>query len=58
MGLTEQDETQGQIVRSCLEEIDRCRPYFIGITGDRYGFIPTQTENLQGSGPSRTLSVD
>ncbi len=24
----------------CLQEIDRCRPFFIGLIGDRYGWIP------------------
>ncbi len=39
-GLTDEDVALGQVIRACLEEIDRCRPYFIGITGDRYGYIP------------------
>lgn len=25
----------------CLDEIDRCRPFFVGILGERYGTIPT-----------------
>ena len=28
------------MIRTCLEEIDKCRPYFIGITRERYGLIP------------------
>ncbi len=43
-GLTDENYILGQIIRTCLEEIDRCRPYFIGITGDRYGFIPELTD--------------
>lgn len=43
-GLTDEDIALGQIVRTCLEEIDRCRPYFIGITGDTYGYVPTVQE--------------
>jgi len=39
-GVTEEEGTLGRIIRTCLEEIDRCRPYFIGITGDRYGYVP------------------
>jgi tetratricopeptide (TPR) repeat protein len=39
-GLTDEDVVLGQVIRTCLEEIDRCRPYFIGITGERYGYIP------------------
>lgn len=39
-GLTDEDVALGRIIRTCLEEIDRCRPYFIGITGERYGYVP------------------
>ena len=39
-GLTEEHRVLGRIIRACLEEIDRCRPYFIGIIGDRYGWVP------------------
>lgn len=45
-GVTEEDVTSGRVIRTCLEEIDRTRPYFIGITGDRYGFVP-QTSAVQ-----------
>ena len=43
-GLTDEDVALGQVIRTCLEEVDKCRPYFIGITGDRYGFIPTHLD--------------
>jgi tetratricopeptide (TPR) repeat protein len=43
-GLTEEDQVLGQIIRTCMEEIDRCRPYFIGITGERYGYVPELME--------------
>jgi hypothetical protein len=39
-GVTEEDVTSGRVIRTCLEEVDRTRPYFIGITGSRYGFVP------------------
>jgi preprotein translocase subunit SecA/nephrocystin-3 len=39
-GVTAEDVTSGSVIRTCLEEVDRSRPYFIGITGDRYGSIP------------------
>ncbi len=43
-GLTDEDVVLGQVIRTCLEEIDRCRPYFIGITGERYGYVPELQE--------------
>src|SRR5207247_840270 len=31
---------EGKVLPICLEEIKRCRPYFIGLLGERYGWIP------------------
>ncbi len=45
-GLTEQDAMLGQVIRTCLEEVDKCRPYFIGIIGNRYGWVPELHEIL------------
>ena len=38
-GITEDDQLGGQVLPICLSEIDRCRPYFIGILGNRYGSL-------------------
>jgi nephrocystin-3 len=43
-GLTEEDATFGRIVHTCLDEIDRCSPFFICIFGDRYGWSPQYTD--------------
>lgn len=43
-GVTEQEATQGKVVRICLEEIDRCRPYFLGFMGERYGWEPAKSD--------------
>lgn len=43
-GITEEAAQQGKVIEICLKEIDRCRPYFIGILGDRYGWIPGTSE--------------
>ena len=43
-GLTEEEAVHGRVVRACLEEIDRCRPHFIGILGSRYGWRPEYHE--------------
>ena len=39
-GITEEEAYQGKIIRLCLDEIDRCRPFFVGILGQRYGWVP------------------
>jgi tetratricopeptide (TPR) repeat protein len=38
------DEDKDEVLPFCLEEIQRCRPYFIGLLGERYGYIPTQLD--------------
>ena len=38
-GITEEDQIGGQVLPICLGEIDKCRPYFIGIIGNRYGSV-------------------
>ncbi|MEI8135299.1 MAG: tetratricopeptide repeat protein [bacterium] len=39
-GVTAEEAEQGKVLKICLDEIDRCRPYFIGILGERYGWVP------------------
>lgn len=41
-GVTEEEAEQGKVLEICLDEIERCQPFFIGILGERYGFIPTK----------------
>ena len=45
-GLTEENAILGQVIRTCLDEVDRCRPYFIGMIGNRYGWVPEFHEVL------------
>jgi len=39
-GVTDEEAAEGKVLPICLEEIARCRPYFIGILGERYGWVP------------------
>lgn len=39
-GITSEQSAEGMVLPICLEEIHRCRPYFIGILGERYGWVP------------------
>lgn len=43
-GIQEKDSKNGLVLSACLEQIDESRPFFIGILGTRYGWIPTQKE--------------
>ena len=47
-GITAKESKQGLVIEICLKEIEASRPFFIGIIGDRYGWIPSEedfTEN-------------
>jgi nephrocystin-3 len=39
-GVLDEQVAERNVLPICLEEIRRCRPYFIGILGERYGWIP------------------
>ncbi|RLD76412.1 MAG: hypothetical protein DRJ10_13615, partial [Bacteroidetes bacterium] len=43
-GVLEEEAENGKVIDICLTEIDKSRPYFIGILGARYGWIPDKTE--------------
>ena len=43
-GVTEAEANQGEVLSICLEEIDRCKPFFIGFLGERYGWVPTKED--------------
>ena len=43
-GVTNEEAEQGKVIEICLNEIDKSRPYFIGILGERYGWIPDEKE--------------
>ncbi|QDT89933.1 tetratricopeptide repeat protein [Gimesia algae] len=39
-GLTKEQAESDQVLDLCLQQIDHCRPYFIGLLGERYGWVP------------------
>lgn len=47
-GITDEQSMRGETVDICMSEIDRSRPLFIGMIGERYGWVP------DGSGISVT----
>ena len=42
ISMEQEDEREASVLKVCLEEIKRCRPFFIGLLGDRYGWVPTE----------------
>jgi len=43
-GILEEEAEEGKVIEICLSEIDKSRPYFIGLLGERYGWVPSQEE--------------
>jgi hypothetical protein len=39
-GVTDEQKAEGKVLPICLAEIQKCRPYFIGLLGERYGWVP------------------
>lgn len=44
-GTAEEDEAvlQNRVLSVCLDELDRARPLFVALLGDRYGWVPPQS---------------
>ncbi len=39
-GITDVQVAEGKVLPICLDEIKRCKPFFIGLLGERYGSLP------------------
>jgi len=44
-GIAVDESAESSILPLCLAEIDRCLPWFIGLLGNRYGWVPRQTSS-------------
>ena len=38
--ITEEEAQNDRVLDLCLQQIDECRPFFVGILGERYGWVP------------------
>lgn len=43
-GITDEEAQSGAVLKLCLDEIEHTRPYFIGILGGRYGWVPNDLD--------------
>ncbi len=41
-GITREQADNGQVLGLCLQQIDECRPFFLGLLGGRYGWVPAK----------------
>lgn len=62
-GITAQESHNGNVLEICLSEILNTRPFFIGIVGDRYGWVPAkkdvcEIDNLVGTFPKLNDYLD
>ena len=39
-GVTQEQAEHDGALDFCLSQIDECRPFFVGLLGDRYGWVP------------------
>lgn len=54
-GITREQQERGETLPTLMAEVDRCHPYFIGLLGDRYGWVPPPealTEKLKMEYPA------
>jgi tetratricopeptide (TPR) repeat protein len=53
-GITESQSNRKETLKFCLDEIRACRPFFVGLLGERYGWTPGEdsfTADLQEEQP-------
>jgi len=43
-GVTDEQQAEGKVLPICLAEIRNCWPYFIGLLGERYGWVPQEID--------------
>jgi nephrocystin-3 len=57
-GITRDMQERGDTLPTLLAEIDSCRPYFIGLLGDRFGWVPPQalTDSLRVDYPAIAIA--
>lgn len=46
-GITEQQAENDEVLDLCLDQIDECRPFFVGLLGERYGWVPETLPDTQ-----------
>ena len=47
-GVTAEESKSGKVIDICLKEIENSIPFFIGIIGNRYGWVPKEAELREG----------
>ena len=45
-GVTAEQADNDHALDLCLQQIDECRPFFVGILGERYGWVPNKIPHM------------
>ena len=56
-GAGEEEARELQVLKVCLEEVKRSRPFLIGLIGDRYGWVPPR-ERMAAAAAEAGISGD
>ncbi|GHU23414.1 hypothetical protein FACS1894172_08160 [Spirochaetia bacterium] len=56
-GISEEESKQGKVVDICLKEIGKTTPFFIGLLGDRYGWVP-EKDDINKMGEKSNVFAD
>ncbi len=46
-GITQEEAENDRVLDLCLQQIDECRPFFVGILGERYGWVPERMPSME-----------
>jgi nephrocystin-3 len=44
-GITREQAERDEVLPICLSEVQRCRPFFLGLLGERYGWVPERLDD-------------
>ena len=55
-GITTAEANAGLSMNLCLNEVERCKPFFLGLVGDRYGYCPSTYDNVTPDEVTASLS--
>ena len=56
-GITAEQSAEGQTISICLSEVDRSRPFFIAMLGERYGWCHGGTQDAGDQTLSKTFKL-
>ncbi len=57
-GVTREEAESGRVLSICLGEIDRCRPFVLGMIGGRYGWVDPSAKSILESSPKFERVLD